>query len=231
MPSSTVLITGASRGIGREVARTLASEGWRVLAAVRDPTSAPAGTIVETVDMGDRESIDALAGRLLARHERLDALVNNAAVYRSPARETWDVNVLGPLRLTRALAPLLNPHARVVMVTSGLGDRSSQPAALIKRLSNPTLSLADIERLAEEAPGGYGTSKAALNAMARLFARELAPRGVLVNAIGPGWVRTAMGGPGAPRSVEQGAASILWGVRLPPDGPTGGVFEDGERIE
>jgi NAD(P)-dependent dehydrogenase (short-subunit alcohol dehydrogenase family) len=230
MTSNTALITGASRGIGREVARKLASEGWRVLSAVRDPTSAPPGTHVETVDMGDRESIDALAGRLLARNERLDALVNNAAVYLNPARETWDVNVLGPLRLTRALAPLLNPHARVVMVTSGLGQLAGQSASLVKRLSDPDLTLADIERIALEAPGGYGASKAALNAMARLFARELAPQGILVNAISPGWVRTQMGGAGAPRSVQQGADSILWGVRLPPDGPTGEIFEDGRAI-
>lgn len=226
----TALITGASRGIGREVARTLASEGWQVLSGVRDPNSAPPGTQAEAVDMGDPESIEALAQRLRARNQRLDALVNNAGVYQGPARQIWDVNVLGPLRLTRALEPLLARNARVVMVTSSLGQLSAQPASLVKRLSNPELSLAELERLAKEAPGDYGASKAALTAMARLFARELKPRGILVNAISPGWVRTDMGGPGAPRSVEQGAASILWGVRLPPGGPTGGVFEDGRAI-
>jgi len=226
----TALITGASRGIGREVARTLASEGWQVLSGVRDPNSAPLGTQAEAVDMGDPESIEALAQRLRARNQRLDALVNNAGVYQGPARQIWDVNVLGPLRLTRALEPLLARNARVVMVTSSLGQLSAQPASLVKRLSNPELSLAELERLAKEAPGDYGASKAALTAMARLFARELKPRGILVNAISPGWVRTDMGGPGAPRSVEQGAASILWGVRLPPGGPTGGVFEDGRAI-
>ena len=117
------------------------------------------------------------------------------------------------------------------MVTSGLGRLSVQPASLVKRLSNPKLSLSQLDSLVEEAPGGYGASKAALNAMARLFAKELKPLGVLVNAISPGWVRTDMGGPSAPRSVEQGAASILWGVRLPSDGPTGGVFEDGKALE
>ena len=227
---STALITGTSRGIGREVARTLVAEGWRVLSGVRDPKSAPPGTQAEAIDVGDPDSIEALAKRLRERNERLDALVNNAGVYSgAAARLIWDVNVLGPLRLTRALEPLLAPNARVVMVTSGLGALSSQSASLVERLSNPKLSLADLERLAAEAPGGYGASKAALSAMARVFAQELKPRGILVNAINPGWCRTDMGGRGAPRSVEQGAASVLWGVRLAPGGPTGGVFKDGKE--
>lgn len=226
----TALITGASRGIGREVARTLAREGWHVLSAVRDPKTAPPGTQVEVVDMGDAASIEALARRLHARDQRLDALVNNAGVYNGPARQIWDVNVLGPLRLTRALAPLLAANARVVMVTSGLGRLSAQAPSLIERLTDPNLSLDDLERVAGEAPDGYGASKAALTAMARLFAKELEPRAILVNAISPGWVRTNMGGRSAPRSVEQGAASVLWGVRLPPGGPSGGEFEDGRPI-
>ena len=116
--TGTALITGAGRGIGREVARTLASEGWRVLSGVRDPKSPPPATQAEVVDVADPESIEALAERLRARNQRLDALVNNAGVYRGPARRIWDVNVLGPLRLTRALKALLARNARVVMVTS-----------------------------------------------------------------------------------------------------------------
>lgn len=181
--------------------------------------------------MADPESIEALAERFRAQNQRLDALVNNAGVYSGVARQVWAVNVLGPLRLTRALQSLLVPNARVVMVTSGLGRLSAQPYSLVERLSNPKLSLRDLEQLAEEATGGYGESKAALNAMARVFAKELKPQGILVNAISPGWCRTDMGGPSAPRSVQQGAASVLWGVRLPLGGPNGGVFQDGKAIE
>ena len=227
---STALITGASRGIGREVACALVREDWHVLSGVRNPKSAPAATQAEAVDMEDPASIEALAKRLRMRNEGLDALVNNAGVYNGPARRIWDVNVLGPLLLTRALQSLLVRNARVVMVTSGLGRLSAQSPTLVKRLSDPELSLADLEQLAKEAPDGYGASKAALNAMARLFAKELKPQGILVNAISPGWARTDMGGRNAPRSVEQGAASVLWGTRLPSGGPTGGVFEDGKAI-
>jgi NAD(P)-dependent dehydrogenase (short-subunit alcohol dehydrogenase family) len=230
---STALITGASRGIGKEVARVLAVEGTRVLACVRDLSRAPrfSGAEPEPLDVGDPKSIRALAARLTERAERLDILVNNAGVYRAPAREVWDVNVRGPLLLTRALAPLLSRGARVVMVTSGLGRLQSQDRDVVRRLQDPSLTLDDIARMAEDAPDGYGASKAALNAMARLFARELAPRSILVNAVSPGWAATDMGGTGAPRTVQQGAESVLWGTRLTPDGPTGGSFEDGEPLE
>ncbi|HET7402683.1 MAG TPA: SDR family NAD(P)-dependent oxidoreductase [Usitatibacter sp.] len=227
----TALVTGASRGIGREVARTLASEGWRVLAAVRDPKAAPPDTQAEVLDVADAASIESLAERLRSRDEQLHALVNNAGVYTAPARETWDVNLLGPLRITRALEPLLAPDGRVVMVTSGLGRLSSQSPRLVERLTADDLSLDELERMGHEAPGGYGASKAAVAALARVYAKKLAPRAILVNAISPGWVRTDMGGRGAPRSIEQGAASILWGVKLPPGGPTGGMFEDGKPID
>jgi NAD(P)-dependent dehydrogenase (short-subunit alcohol dehydrogenase family) len=221
------LVTGASRGIGLAVARDLAKD-HDVILAVRDPGKAPAleRAGVEKLDVSDPDSIAALAARLKGP---LDVLVNNAGLYTGPAREVWAVNVRGPALLTRALAAKLAKGARVVMVTSGLGSLSGQLEPLVRKLQDPELTVEDLLALSERPPGGYGASKAALNALTRLFAREL-PQ-ARVNAVCPGWVRTDMGGPGAPRSVEEGAASVLWACRLAADGPTGGVFRDGHPIQ
>ena len=225
----TALITGASRGIGRRVAERFADDGMRVLLAVRRIENAPRLPSGEALplDVTSPSSIAALVKELSARGQRLDVLVNNAGVYEAPRREIWNVNVRGPWLLTRGLAPLLENDARVVMVTSGMAQGVAD-AALKKRLA--AIDVEGFGKLADDAPGGYGASKAALNRMAELFAKELAPRGIKVNAISPGWVRTAMGGPGAPRSIDQGAESVIWGARLGPNGPSGGFFEDGPPL-
>jgi NAD(P)-dependent dehydrogenase (short-subunit alcohol dehydrogenase family) len=224
MVMHTALITGASRGIGRRVAERLADDGIRVLLAVRRIEDAP-----RLPNVASPSSIAALVTQLSARRDRLDVLVNNAGVYEATRREIWNVNVRGPWLLTRGLAPLLESGARVVMVTSGLAQGGAD-AALQKRLGAIDVEGDGFGKLADDTPGGYGASKAALNRMAELFAKELAPRGIKVNAISPGWVRTAMGGSRAPRSIDQGAESVLWGARLEANGPSGGFFEDGHPL-
>ncbi len=220
------VVTGAGRGIGFAVARDLARD-HHVIMTVRSSAGAAAipGAQVEKLDVSDPDSIAAFAARITGP---IAVLVNNAGVYRGSPRDIWAVNVRGPLLLTRALAGKLAKDARVVMVTSGLGELSSQPDALARKLRDPSLSFEDVLAMCRRPQGGYGPSKAALNALTRLFARELPD--ARVNSVCPGWVRTAMGGPGAPRSVEEGAASVLWACRLPANGPSGGVFRDGQPI-
>jgi NAD(P)-dependent dehydrogenase (short-subunit alcohol dehydrogenase family) len=225
---TTALVTGASRGIGLEVSRQLVREGVKVLLGVRNPARAPkiAGARHEQLDVADPRSIAACAARLQAAGEQLDLLVNNAGVYTARVAEIWATNLRGPIQLWRACAPVLAARARIVNVSSGLGALSSQPHALVERLQAPSLTIDGLLALAEERPGGYGASKAAINA----FTRLLVEGGALATSIDPGWVKTDMGGAGAPRELEQGAGSVLWGCRLPPDGPNGGFYLDGKLL-
>jgi NAD(P)-dependent dehydrogenase (short-subunit alcohol dehydrogenase family) len=197
------------------------------------------------LDVGAPPSVAAFAERARREGLRLDALVENAGVYLSRTdaaafRESMAVNVLGPVALLDALAPLLAQSARVVMVSSGMGQLSGLPSELWREVEG-IHDRAGLRALAEElvahagsfrggATLAYSASKAQLNAATRFLAAELAPRHVLVNSVCPGWVRTDMGGAGAPRSVEEGARGIVWAASLPPDGPSGGFFRDGRPV-
>jgi NAD(P)-dependent dehydrogenase (short-subunit alcohol dehydrogenase family) len=221
MSALIALVTGASRGLGREVASRLAEAGCTVLAGVRDPsrmTPIP-GAEVLPLDVSDPVSIAAAAAAAKARHGRLDILVNNAGILLDEAtglleleadvlRRTLETNAIGPLLITQAFAPLMDKGGRIVNVSSG-GGQLSEPATW--------------------APA-YCISKTTLNAITVQLAATMKPRGIAVNAVCPGWVRTDMGGPGATRSLQQGADSILWLALKASADLTGGFWRDGERI-
>ena len=212
---SLALVSGANRGIGLEVARSLARDGYRVLAGTRslDAMGDVGGLDITPVelDVTDPESIARIP------FEPLEVLVNNAGIY-PPGRasaidfdvveETWQVNALGAWRLAVAAIPHMGRGARIVNVSSGAGSLESMDATY----------------------PAYNVSKAAMNAITRVLAADLRADGILVNSVCPGWVRTDMGGASASRSVEEGAASVLWAARLGPDGPTGGFFRDGNPV-
>jgi len=224
------VITGANRGIGREVARRLAREGYRVVLGARDEERGraaaaelggeSAGVVACALDVADDASVRAAAGRVGDELGRCDALVNNAAIdYDTDARATsadldrvhdaLETNLFGAWRAALAFLPLLrrSPHPRLVNVSSGSGSISDMGAGT----------------------PAYSVSKAALNALTRVLAAELRADRVLVNAVCPGWVATDMGGAGG-RPVADGAASVVWAVLLDDDGPTGGFFRDGRPV-
>jgi NAD(P)-dependent dehydrogenase (short-subunit alcohol dehydrogenase family) len=221
------LITGSSRGIGREVARELVARKYEVIVTARKAADAARAAkeigarYWHALDTSDASSIDALGEYVDKEVGALDVLVNNAAVLLDegesianvdPAafEETWRTNTLGPFLMTQRVIPLLRKsgHGRVVNVSSGAGQLSS---------------------MSSYAPS-YSTSKAALNAITILFANALRRDGILVNCVDPGWVRTDMGGRAAPRSVAEGADTIVWLATLPDKGPTGGFFHDRKTI-
>jgi NAD(P)-dependent dehydrogenase (short-subunit alcohol dehydrogenase family) len=251
--AKTALVTGGNRGIGQEVARVLAGQGWDVLIGARDRKKGEAAATRLRGDTGGRvkaveldvtadTSVATAAQRLRDGAIRIDALVNNAGIY-GAARgadglaRTLETNFFGPLRVTLGLLPLVSDGATITNVTSGLGALAHLDQDHRRLLADSGLTREALEaRLRELANSdgseswgtdAYGVSKAALNTLTRILAAELAPRHIRVNATDPGWVRTEMGGRGAPRSVEQGAASVLFGVTAI---ETGGVFRDGARI-
>jgi NAD(P)-dependent dehydrogenase (short-subunit alcohol dehydrogenase family) len=223
--SQIVLVTGGNRGIGLEVCRQLAAQGYTVVLGSRDEAKGEAAAAeldgdvtVLALDVADDESVGAAAAAVDERFGRLDALVNNAAILYdtynhgvdvdlAEVRRGLETNLFGAWRMVQAFLPLLrrSEHGRIVNVSSGAGSLESMEGGA------PT----------------YAVSKAALNALTRILADELAGDRILVNSVCPGWTETDMGGPGG-RAIEVGAASVVWGVTLADDGPTGGFFRDGE---
>lgn len=229
------LITGGNRGLGRETARQLAAQGYRVLLGARDLEAgrAIARELGDSISTGSVEAVELdvtsseQAARLrgvVERLGRLDALVNNAGITGSSAYRTsildldlgdfaqvMDVNVTGALRVSSAVVPLMRARGRgcIVNVSSGMGQ------------------LLD---MGQGAPA-YRLSKTALNAFTRVLSQELSETRIRVNAVCPGWVRTDLGGPNASLSVEEGVRGIVWAATLAEDGPTGGFFRHGKPID
>jgi NAD(P)-dependent dehydrogenase (short-subunit alcohol dehydrogenase family) len=228
---SVALVTGANRGIGLEVVRQLARLDFKVILGARDERGgreaaealAREGLKVYAgrLDVTDERGVEELRRWVAERFGRLDVLVNNAAILYDTwqraenadfdtVREAFETNTLGAWRVSKAFIPLLRQsgHGRVVNVSSESGSLASMGGGT----------------------PAYSVSKAALNALTRMLADELRRDRVLVNSVCPGWVATEMGGAGAPRTPEEGAAGIVWAATLHDDGPTGGFFRDGRPL-
>jgi NAD(P)-dependent dehydrogenase (short-subunit alcohol dehydrogenase family) len=230
METSIALVTGANRGIGLEVCRQLAQRGYTVILGARDiqkgqQAAAGLGTLQGRVlpyalDVTDGQSVQRLYEQIEAEFGRLDVLINNAAILYDTwqhvlnadlkvVHEALETNTFGAWRMCQVFMPLLrrSAHARIVNVSSEAGSLASMGSGT----------------------PAYNVSKVALNALTKMLASELRGSGILVNAVCPGWVATDMGGAGG-RPVEDGAASVVWAVTLPDNGPTGGFFRDGKPL-
>jgi NAD(P)-dependent dehydrogenase (short-subunit alcohol dehydrogenase family) len=228
----TVLITGANRGIGLQTAKEFAARGYRVFLGVRETGAAAnalgsiraAGPPPELlqIDVSQSASIASAAEDLGQRIERLDVLINNAGIYpdknhtildvsRALLVETFETNTFGPIEVVQAMLPLLQKSAaaRVINVSSGYGQLGG---------------------LSADVPS-YCLSKLALNGVTLMLADKFRDDGIAVNSVCPGWVRTDMGGSNATRSIEEGAAGIVWLAADAPHYLTGKFFRDGKEIE
>ncbi|MGL1834693.1 SDR family oxidoreductase [Rhodocyclaceae bacterium SMB388] len=195
---ASVLVTGASRGIGLELCKIYRERGDAVIAVCREPSDALAALGVEVIDGVDVSQAD--AGQRLAtalQGRTIDVLINNAGVLSADALGDIDfdavlrqfqVNALGPLRVTQALLPNLGQGAKVAMITSRMGSMSDNGSG---------------------AYYGYRMSKAALNAAGVSLARDLAPRGVAVALLHPGFVQTRMVGFAGDITAHQSAERLV----------------------
>lgn len=233
---STVLITGANRGLGLELVRQYLADGWQVIATCRDPAKATSlhdlqttynGLQISPLDVADFEAIDALASELGGRP--IDVLINNAGLF-GPKRQaendlrqsfghidydTWAelsrVNTLAPVKLAEALAGNVaaSEHKKIVTISSRLGSIGETDAGLY----------------------AYRSTKAAVNMAMATLANDVREMGIVVISLSPGWVKTDMGGPGASLEVRESIEAVrkLIEAQTPQDS---GAFLDytGEEI-
>jgi NAD(P)-dependent dehydrogenase (short-subunit alcohol dehydrogenase family) len=233
------LITGANKGLGFEIARQLGLLGFTVLVGARSPKrgEGAAATLrgegidahTLTLDVTHAPSAQRAHDFVEREYGRLDVLVNNAGISHDIAlkpaeipadtmRAVFETNFFGVVEVTQTLLPLLRKSeaARIVNMSSSLGSH-----ALHADFAGP---FADWKTLA------YDASKCALNMFTIELAWELRETPIKVNSACPGWVKTDMGGPDAPGSVEEGADTPVWLATLPADGPTGGFFNSRKPV-
>ncbi|WP_437201854.1 SDR family NAD(P)-dependent oxidoreductase [Planctomicrobium sp. SH664] len=223
----TVLITGANRGIGLQVAKDLSQRGFHIILGARDRQAGEqarqeiVGTVdVLELDVSSEISIQKAVARL-GEDLSLDVLINNAGIYQDQgfniqtvSRErldaTFQTNAFGPLSVTQAFLPALRraAHSRVINVSSGYGQLGG---------------------LAPDVPS-YCLSKLTLNGITLMLSRALKSNNISVNSVCPGWVQTDMGGQNADRTVEEGADSIVWLASEAPQSLTGKFIRDREEI-
>jgi NAD(P)-dependent dehydrogenase (short-subunit alcohol dehydrogenase family) len=225
----TALVTGANKGIGFEVARQLARQGFQVFLGARNAKAGRAAAeklsgdgevIFLEIDVSDAESIQRAAEELSGHARHLDVLVNNAGILLDDDKsaltvtpeifeKTMRTNALGPWLVAKAFIPLLkNSRApRIVNVSSSGGQ---------------------LEDGADGWAPAYCVSKTSLNGVTVQLAAAL-PK-FAVNSVCPGWVRTDMGGGNATRSIGEGAASIVWLATDAPQDLTGKFIKDRKVI-
>jgi NAD(P)-dependent dehydrogenase (short-subunit alcohol dehydrogenase family) len=226
----TVLVTGANKGIGYEVACQLAEKGFQVFVGARNQNAGreAADEIANKggkaafleIDVADNASVTAAAREFARAADHLDVLVNNAGIIVDGdtailetsdelLRKTLETNTLGALRVTRAFVPSLRKSKapRVINVSSGGGQLTGGADGWLP---------------------AYCISKTALNGVTSQLATAL-PK-FAVNSVCPGWVRTDMGGRGATRSVEEGADTIVWLAAAAPQKLTGKFLRDRQEI-
>lgn len=223
MESQIVLVTGATRGIGKQIAAQLTERGATVYAGARDPTDVSAGDQhpIE-LNVTDDETMKQALDRIETQAGRLNVLVNNAGIAgpRPPIHEndltdidvTLNVDLRGPVILTTLALPLLleQSGSRVVNVSSGMGA------------------------LGEGMSGSYGpyrVSKAGLNGLTTYLHGEYAEDGLIANAACPGWVRTGLGSPEAPKSPAEGADTPVWLATFRPGSTSGRFWRNRELID
>ena len=233
------LVTGGNRGIGYAVSRSLAQRDITVVMGVRDPNKGVAACSrlqaedldvnFELLDVTDEAGIQTAVKHIQAQFGRLDILVNNAGILidsaenaldvsRSTIEKTLETNVIAPLMLCQNCIALMKAggYGRIVNMSSALGSLSE--------MVDPDSAYAGVG-----APA-YRLSKAALNAITTLIAREVRGDNILVNSASPGWVKTDLGGAQAPLTPEQGADTPVWLATLPDGGPTGGFYRERTRM-